>query len=547
MRHGWNFLSGLLGIAVVVAAAGVLVLALNSRSGAPQALQPTLPPAERPRITDLRMSDTPGGAAVTAFGRSTDVVYAVFGYTGFQDTPVMVRVYDGVGRVVFETTKRHTGSGTQAVAIAAPAGRFGEDFYLTNIYFGPELLQAASVEWTVGQPPTPVPAPTETPWPTAVPPTPWPVPTVTPLPPLPTPEPTLPGPLPPGLKIVYAETDSSVREYATPEALRDHGTTFWIADVNNVSNRRMIAKVRHAPFTPLQAELSPDGSKIAYIDPSRYPANFGDLWVMAIDGTGQMLLDTRLTVMVKPYPFWSPDSTRLVYQKFKPTDEFTGTYELYAAAADGKGVQRLLTSTDWLVPCGWSPTGELLYTRTGVGVEGGIWKLNLTTGRTDQLISLELGAGHPVVSPDGNHAVYTVPKQGPDLKFGLDLVVASLDGEHKETISQAVYDVSANVYFIAIWSPNSEGITAYLPAQAMGQRPELRTFNLATRQWRVQPAVTEASAQDFDLPRSWSPDGRWLLVEHRPTLEYYLVARDGDRVQPVAPGRLVQLVGWLAD
>jgi Tol biopolymer transport system component len=544
MRHGWNFLSGLLGIAVVVAAAGLLVYGLGSRGGAPLALQPVTPPAGPPRITELRMSDTPGGAAVTAFGRNTGMVYAVFGYTGFQDTPVMVRVYDGVGRVVFETTKRHTGSGTQAVAIAAPAGQFGEDFYLTNIYFGPELLQAASVEWTVGQPPTPVPAPTETPWPTAVPPTPWPVPTVTPLPPLPTPEPTLPGPLPPGLKIVYAETDSSVREYATPEALRDHGTTFWVADVNNVSNRRMITKVRHAGG--LQPELSPDGNKIAYIDTSKYPANFGDLWVMAIDGTGQMLLDTKVTALVRPYPLWSPDSRQLAYQKYTPIDEFSGTYELYAAAADGSGAQRLLTSTDWLSPIGWSPTGELLYTRTGVGVEGGIWKLDLTTRRTDQLISLELGAGHPVVSPDGNHAVYTVPKQGPDLKFGLDLVVASLDRGRKETISQAVYDVSANVYFIAIWSPNSEGITAYLPAQATGQRPELRIFDLATRQWRTQSAVTEPSAEEFDLPRGWSPDGQWLLVEHRPTLEYYLVARDGARVQAVAPGRLVQLVGWLA-
>lgn len=556
MKRMRNLLGGLLGLAMVGVVLVLLALIFRTQGGQPVALAPagqaTPPSVDMPRVTDLRMSDRPDGPAMTAFPLNARTLYAVFDYAGLEDTPVMVRVYDGVGNVLFEAQERYRGTGSQALAIASPKGIFQEDFYLTNIYYGPDLSLAQSVEWVVGQPPTPVPAPIETPWPTEIPPTPWPLPTVTPLPPLPTPAPTLPGPLPPGVKIIYAVTDSSVREYATPEALRDHGTTFWIADVSNVSNRRQIARVQHRAFSPIRAQLSPDGRKIAYvIEPvgSLGAGGVGDLWVMAIGGPGPMLLDTKVTVLVKPYPFWSPDSTQIVYLKYTPKDmEYLGVSELYAAAADGNGIQHLLTSEDWLSPIGWSSTGELLYTRTSVGVEGGIWKLDLITGHTEQLISLELGAGRPVVSPDGNHMVYTVQEQGPGSKSGLHLVVASLDGQRKETISRAVPGVGQNLYFVAIWSLDSEEITAFLPAQATGQRPELRTFNMAARQWRVQPAVAKTTTDnEFDLPRGWSPDGQWLLVEHRPTLDYYLVAQDGDRVQAVAPGQHVQLVGWLID
>lgn len=555
MKRMRNLLGGLLSLVVVGVFLVVLVLFFRGQAGGPVALAPvrqaTPPSVDVPRVTDLRMSDRPGGPAMTAFPLNTRALHVMFDYAGLEDTPVMVRVYDGVGNVLFEAQERYSGTGSRVLAVVSPKGVFREDFYLTNIYYGPDLSLAQSVEWVVGQPPTPVPAPTETPWPTEIPPTPWPQPTVTPLPPLPTPEPTLPGPLAPGLKIVYAETDSSIREYATPEALRDHGTTFWIADVNNVSNRRLIARVQHRGFSPIRAQLSPDGRKIAYvIEPvgSVGAKHTGELWVMAVDGTDQMLLDTEVTMLVKPYPLWSPDSTQIVYFRYTPKDmEYLGVSELYAAAADGNGIQHLLTSEDSLSPIGWSSTGELLYTRTGVGVEGGIWKLDLTTGHTEQLISLELGAGRPVVSPDGSLVVYSVPKGGPGPNTEFDLVIASLDRQRKETISRAGPSISPDPrsYFEAIWAPDSKKITAHLPAEATERYPELQIFDLSTHLWRAQPAVTEPSAEEFDLPRGWSPDGQWLLVEHRPTLDYYLVTRDGRRIQAVAPERHVQLVGWV--
>ena len=164
-------------------------------------------------ITDVRMSDTPGGAAMTQFASGISVVYVVFDYSEMQNEEIRVRVYDSVGamNILFEQVKAYTGSGTESIAISPQEGAFVDGRYLTNLYRG--LFPISTIIWDVTAgagvaTPTPVPAtatatpvlPTPTPIPatataTLMPPTPTPV-SGTPYPVLATPTPTLALPTP---------------------------------------------------------------------------------------------------------------------------------------------------------------------------------------------------------------------------------------------------------------------------------------------------------------------------------------------------------------
>jgi len=88
-------------------------------------------------ITNVRMSDTPGGAEMTQFPSGTSVVYVVFDYFEMHGEEFTVRVHDYVGNVLFEQVKAYTGSGTESVEVSGPeGGAFPDGRYLTILYSG---------------------------------------------------------------------------------------------------------------------------------------------------------------------------------------------------------------------------------------------------------------------------------------------------------------------------------------------------------------------------------------------------------------------------
>jgi len=99
-------------------------------------------------ITNVRMSDTPGGAEMARFPSGTSVVYVVFDYFDMQNREIRVRVYDYVGNVLFEQVKAYTGSGTESIEVSGPEGRaFPGGRYFTNLYRG--LFPVKSIIWEV--------------------------------------------------------------------------------------------------------------------------------------------------------------------------------------------------------------------------------------------------------------------------------------------------------------------------------------------------------------------------------------------------------------
>lgn len=561
MRRALGFLESLLGIVALVILAGVLVLVLRTRSGEPVALLQATPvpvaPTPGPRVMNFRLSDAPDGPAVANFPSGTSLVYAIFEYAEMKDTSVQLRVFDGEGNVPFEQTNRYRGAGMDSMAVSSATEVFPDDVYVANVYLymdsdlfpGPFLVD--SYEWFVGHPPTPFPTMTRTPMPTPIPPTPLPH-ELTPAPTAlaPTPIPTPSGPLPPGLKIVYWESEPPITDYGAP---RDHhglATTFWIADANNVADRRSITTFLRRD--PVNAQLSPDETKIAYVvvppgAGSRGRIFSATLWVINVDGTGQRLLDEGVSLApMGKYPLWSPDSASVVYIKniLEPgADPTSGkvTRELHMAAIDGGETRRLLADMAYISLLDWSPDGHVLYYFRAPE----IWVLDLESGESWPQLSLDKPIVElPLISADGLEVVVQVREgQGPPVSHAL--MVLSLDGMRRETIAQGAPGGAPGKYYSPIWFPDGTEITTLIPARTVGERAEIRSFNKHTREWRTIPAVATTEEQ-YDLPLAWSPDGEWLLVTHRPLGRRYLVRKGTGQLQAL-PEHGGALIGWITD
>lgn len=107
------------------------------------------------KISNFRMSDTPNGPPVTDFPSGTSVVYVIFDYAEAADTPIQVRVYDPKGQILFKETKDYTGEGTEIVEVSNRGVAYPDGAYVSQVRIGPEEYIVQSVEWIVGEVPTP--------------------------------------------------------------------------------------------------------------------------------------------------------------------------------------------------------------------------------------------------------------------------------------------------------------------------------------------------------------------------------------------------------
>ncbi len=394
---------------------------------------------------------------------------------------------------------------------------------------------------TVTLPPYP---PPQTPTPPGTPTT-VPTPRVTitpPVPGTPTTVPTPPGPLPPGPKVVYGETDGAAGN-----------TLIWLASTTNPELRRVLTTFTHKVGYGVQGAVSPDGNKIAYLvippDASERAARTagGELWVMNSNGTDPH----KIADQVGYIGMWAPDSQTLVYGRLlsqvQPTEE-PYRRELYAIDLDGN--QKLIVSEEraYIAPVGWSPDSQrLFYLRSGPEGAPELWEVEISTGATwlqrDLPSSLASGVS---LSPDGTHLMLsTLDRREPIHQYAL-VIVPVEGGEGRAILRGAIGEGPINRY-AAIWSPDGQSILAHIPPQAE-QTARLERIDLRTGQRHTVP--TEAvSGDEFFIPRSWSPDGEWLVVLKYPRLQslaYLMRATGGPMVQiPLTqPSNWVTPLGW---
>ncbi len=388
------------------------------------------------------------------------------------------------------------------------------------------------------QTPTPPGTPTAVPTPRAT--------AIPPVPGTPTAVPTSPGPLPLGPKVVYGETDSL-----------SGTTTIWLASTANPELRRALTTFVHKVGYGVQGAVSPDGNSIAYLIIPRGTSERaartagGELWVMNSDGTDPHRIADRVG-WVSPQTMWAPDNRTLVFGRRVPIASPTGFQtplrtELFVVTTDGAEPQLILsddTAHD-IQPVGWSTDGRLFYYARWTNLQDRweLWRVDVLSGAMQFQITAPFpNAQSPILAPDGTKVVISALEGEQRI-----LVTLSIDGREQKTVVRgATGDQPINRY-AAIWSPDGQDLLVHIPPEA-GQPARLERINLRTGQRHI--VITEpVSGEEFFIPRSWSPDGVWLVVLKYPRLQslaYLLRVAGGPMAQiPLSQSsNWVTLLGW---
>ena len=367
-----------------------------------------------------------------------------------------------------------------------------------------------------------------------------------PMPGTPTTVPTSAGPLPAGAKLIYGETDGA------------SGTTvIWLASTKNPELRRSLTTLTHKIGYGVQGAVSPDRSKVAYLvipsDISERMARTGggELWVMNSDGADPYRVVDQVA-WVHPLTLWAPDGRSLMFGRQVPLENPAGAQgslrtEFYVVSVNGTPPRLLLvddTSRD-IQPVGWVSDGHFFYYAKWRTLQDGweLWRVDLSSGAPQyQTFAPSPNAESPLLMPDGMHIIYSLTDGGQRA-----LVMSSIDGRERKVIIGGARGEQPINRYVAIWSVDGQNILVHVPPE--GAQPfRLEQINLNTGQRRTVITGSVGSAEFF-IPRSWSPDGAWLVVLKYPRIQsfaYLMEATGGVMTQiPLTqPSNWITLFGW---
>ncbi len=214
----------------------------------------------------------------------------------------------------------------------------------------------------------------------------------------------------------------SLMETPLGSAHSDSGTLVYVprtadAGGSSVSPKHTLVWVdQQGKETPLKEDpgdygdfkISPDGKGVAL---TVNKESNTDIWVLDLVRNNMR----RLTFHVGDdnNPLWTPDSQRILYQRFD-----TGRSNIYSKAANGTGEEEKIVSASErvLFPWSWSSEGKTLVlwelTLTPMQFDIGIVAMEGENLRNPLLADKKFNEGDPQVSPDGQWLAYHSDESG---------------------------------------------------------------------------------------------------------------------------------------
>ncbi len=305
-------------------------------------------------------------------------------------------------------------------------------------------------------------------------------------------------------------------------------------------DRRTLLRIDHAPNYAPRASTSPAGEAVAYtVLPSgaRSPDTEAVLWLVDLQERTPRRLAERLDLRIAPV--WSPDGARVVIQRLTyggPNGVEIALAEVDVRSAVSTDLARV-TGPERLFPAGYAPDGSrfyyLRYSKGGAFLHS--VELRSRAGR--QIARVGDGAVRDIhVAPDGSSAVMLALEGMPGTYHAVGVDLQSGD------VTPLLPAVSRTEDVGVAWKPVSPPVAA-VGVVDLGTSPGAVVLADGTR-------VARAGA-GFDVPVSWSPDGRMLYVRafrgpsaDDPGPEQPVVIDAEGVRRPITGAAPLEFVGW---
>jgi hypothetical protein len=183
--------------------------------------------------------------------------------------------------------------------------------------------------------------------------------------------------------------------------------------------------------------LSPDGKTLVFEQDGR-------MYLLDVDSGA-------LTAITPPgvagsRPRWSPDGARIAMNQFLENDH------IVVMDADGSNLRRVTRGSSIEFLAGWSPDGEqLLYAVLGDGGKYSLKYVNINTGETSDLFSINWKNPSPALSPDGQWVAFL---ERPFGSLAAEVHIARLDGSDRRLMTRL--DAAPFYVYNPFWSPDGK-------------------------------------------------------------------------------------------
>lgn len=282
----------------------------------------------------------------------------------------------------------------------------------------------------------------------------------------------------------------------------------WIADPAEPNNAKQITFNR-AGILPDYA-ASPDGTRIAFAQPG--PNATADLYLMTLD-TGAIQRVTQCVDASCQSPSWSPDGTRIVYERVELNTSLQqldrGVPRAWIVNLNDLSTTPLLVNSQLLgKQPRWSPDGAQIavYDQNAHGTI----IYNLTDGSSSIITSAQDETG--LFDPSGKRMVYPDLLQT-QIGFSTTLAIADLTAQQVHPLTNK--DEAPVDDRQAAWTPDGKmlAVTRRYLDQPESVGAQVYLINPDTAE--VQPLVKDPQYNHGAI--AWDPAGEQLVMQRFPT------------------------------